>query len=510
MIKTHKIILSASLAMLCLPATTTVAQTPTVTALEEIVVTGRKRAESLTDVPVSISVFDEDLLFQAGIATQDDLFAATVGLDLGIRNGTRTDNSPGVRGVQSTVRLASQQKVNSFIDGLPMLGNTGTLTFAGVDAVEVYRGPQSAAFGRSTFAGAINYVTSDSSEEFEGRVTVKATDLNSQEVGLIVSGPLTDRFGYRLSYVNSDDKGPEAWRTAEGNDLSRQETERVTAKLNFEFSDSAYGELMYSHAETFDQSGAGWGVDLASCGPSTNIFRGSRGGTLALPVGVWDCDPSAPAGGPIRNYNAYDQFVAQYDVAAYTAQALINESTVPAGMGGMGGGAPVPPPFASADVNTDGEVSLQEFLAQTDIQGATYEQLLISQSIVTPGWREERDRVQGELNFEVGDSLLQFLAMYSEEDFYRRSDSDNTDSVGEFNRGALGANLMSRLILGDIEEQYAEVRWVSPEDERLRYTLSGTYYDYTNNLLNFAAYNAILQGLVIESGINAGVARQPG
>ena len=41
---------------------------------------------------------------------------------------------------------------------------------------EVYRGPQSAAFGRSTFAGAINYVTADATEEFEGETYYFCSD----------------------------------------------------------------------------------------------------------------------------------------------------------------------------------------------------------------------------------------------------------------------------------------------------------------------------------------------
>jgi len=83
--------------------------------IEEIVVTARKREENLTDVPVSISVFSADLIAEAGITSQDDLFLATPGLDYGNWNGTRTDNNPGVRGVQSELRASNQQKVASFI-----------------------------------------------------------------------------------------------------------------------------------------------------------------------------------------------------------------------------------------------------------------------------------------------------------------------------------------------------------------------------------------------------------
>ena len=101
-----KFILLSVVAALLIPASATIAQTTGATGIEEVLVTGRKREESLTEVPVSISVFNQGLLEDAGIAAQDDLFAATPGLDYGNWNGTRTDNNPGVRGVQSELRAS--------------------------------------------------------------------------------------------------------------------------------------------------------------------------------------------------------------------------------------------------------------------------------------------------------------------------------------------------------------------------------------------------------------------
>lgn len=451
------------------------------TSIEEVLVTGRKRSESLTDVPVSISVFNETLLAEAGIATQDDLFAATPGLDYGNWNGTRTDNNPGVRGVQSELRASNQQKVASFIDGLPMNGNTGTLSFTGVDAVEVYRGPQSAAFGRSTFAGAVNYVTSDAAEEFEGKVSLKGTALGGQELGILLTGPLGENLGYRVSYVNGDDTGPDEWQTTEGVDQSRQETERFSAKLNFEFSDSAYGELQFSRLDALDMPGAAWVVDPTSCGTGSGVLLNNMGARPELPDGVWDCEVEAPTGGLPRNTALYDQFVAQYDtnIAAYTAA------------------------FGMADADLNGTVSLDEFLAQTDAAGATYEQLLQAYSVV-PGWKSDVDRLQGELNFEIGDNLLQFMGMTVDETWHRWNDNDASDTLAVFGMGMLGPNTMTMAAVGNIEEFYTEVRWISPEDQRLRYTVSATYYDYENNLQTYNALGAQELGLTIQAGANAG------
>ena len=447
--------------------------------LEEIVVTARKREENLTDVPVSISVFSADLLAERGITSQDDLFLAAPGLDYGNWNGTRTDNNPGVRGVQSELRASNQQKVASFIDGIPMNGNTGTLRFDGIERVEVFRGPQSAAFGRSTFAGAINYVTADAAEEFEGKVTLRGTDLGGQELGILFTGPITDNLGYRISYVNGEDTGPNDWRTTEGIDQSLQDTERLSAKLNFAFSDTVYGEISLSSLTAIDMPGAQWRVDPTTCGAGSGIIRNNMGTMTEMPAGVWDCDVEAPAGGLPRNTQLFTQFTDQYDanIVAYTAA--------------YGMGAP--------------SLSLNEFLALTARDGQTYEQVLLG-ATVTPAWRSDVDRVQGELNFEVGDHLLQFLVMYTEDTFHRWNDNDSTNTLAVINsnNGMLGPNTMTMAAVGDIEEVYAEVRWISPEDRRLRYAVSATYYDYENNLQTYNNLGAQELGLIYQGGMNAG------
>ncbi len=88
--------------------------------LEEVVVTARKREESLKDVPVSISVVSSDFINESGIRDQYDLFQLTPGINYGEerdRNGAR----PGVRGVQAQNQNPLRQKVSVFIDGMPVL-----------------------------------------------------------------------------------------------------------------------------------------------------------------------------------------------------------------------------------------------------------------------------------------------------------------------------------------------------------------------------------------------------
>ena len=470
-----------------------------VNTIDEVLVTGRKREESLTDVPVSISVFNATALQEQGIDSEGDLFAATPGLDYSNFNGSRQANNPGVRGVQSNLRAANQQKVASFIDGMPMLGNTGSIQFSGVEAVEVYRGPQSAAFGRSTFAGAINYVTADASDELTGKILLRASDLEARELGLLLSGPITENLGYRLSYIRNDWTGPDEWTATDGTKYGSEETEQLTAKINFAFSDTAYGELRYSQLDLFDQEGGTWIADPATCALDSGVFISSMGAVVQLPSDKWDCDLDIPGGNVPGNAHVLNQFLAQYDVNEPFYRARV----------GMA--------FAGLDANMNGTLEASEYLGQTLPDGQTYEQALLGQSVI-PQNTQEQKRLQGEMNFEFGDHLLQFMGMITEDDAFRWNENDYNDLVTSFQTNmmtgqtAIAPSVMSMVVTIDIEEKYGEVRWISPAEERLRYTLSGSYYDYALQQQVYNNGGAIYYGLVYEGGPNVGqpVNSQPG
>ena len=440
-----------------------IAQDDSVSVLEEILVTARKREESLTDVPVAISVFNENEIAAQGISSLQELYDATPGLTLDIAFGDRNSSQPGVRGVQSNEIATSQQKVTTFIDGLPFLGQVGSLGFFGVEQVEVYRGPQSSAFGRSTFAGAINYVSADATEEFEAKVQARTSSLADNEFAFAVSGPITDNLGYRLSFMQEDFTGPDEWTATDGTELGTLGVDIWSGKLNFEFSDSVYGEVMYTGLDQEDGVAANWTLDSADCSGDSGIFLSGMGmASGELFSGAWDCDINS--GIPRRNFDIYGSFVDRYDPANY------------------------------------GGLSLDDYMAQTNAAGLTYEQVLLV-STVTPYVITDRDRYQGELNFEVGDGLLTFLGMQASE-WYSRWAAPTNDSNAVITNGMLGPNQGGGAARGGgttIDETYLEARWASPEDRRLRYTLSGSYYAYDFRTEVHFAYGAIVYNLVNEA-----------
>ena len=411
-----------------------------VTALEEIVVTARKREENLQEIPVSISVISSSLIDEAGIVEPRDFFELTPGVDFDT-NGDRNNATPAVRGIQSTATATTRQKVMSFIDGLPLVGAQGTMQFTGIERVEVFRGPQSAAFGRSTFAGAINYVTRDPGEEFVGDLSFSSSNLGRNAIQLELGGPINDTFGYTLD-VNVDEyDGPDEWVSTEGFRIGGTQTDYVSGKLTFAPNDRFNGEIRALSMRTDDDMTLRYYISGDEQDRCTNFT--SPMGTRWI-QGTFNCDTSAPVGGiPTNSDTVGDRYR----------------------------GTPV--------------------------------EALASSYRFDPTVINERDRLQGEFNVSFDNGDLQFLSFASEESYIRWADGDRSDAdlVILPNGMVMGGTVSHMADPTDIEEKMIEVRWLSPGEERLRWTAGASVYDYEFLTLVWSQYGGILDGLREELGI---------
>ena len=138
----------------------------------DILVTARKREESLQSAPLAVSAFTAQDIFERGLRDISDIALFTPGFSQqNIQAGTE---QPFIRGQSSTSFERNLQTSSSFVDGnyFSVLGRT--VFFADLERVEIVRGPQAALFGRATFAGAINYVTKNPTEDFGGEVRLAA------------------------------------------------------------------------------------------------------------------------------------------------------------------------------------------------------------------------------------------------------------------------------------------------------------------------------------------------
>jgi iron complex outermembrane receptor protein len=142
-------------------------------ALEEIVVTARKREESIQDIPISITAFTAADLEKRGIQSMTDIALNTPGFNyenFGNSGGT----APVIRGA-TQVAGGIEQNVSFFLDGIYLPRSYVTdLGFGNIERVEVVKGPQSSRYGRNAFMGAVNYISKKPTEEWmvEGQATI--------------------------------------------------------------------------------------------------------------------------------------------------------------------------------------------------------------------------------------------------------------------------------------------------------------------------------------------------
>jgi len=225
--------------------------------LDEITVTARKREESLQDIPVSISVINESALAELNVLRQEDLAALVPGFHynqgVGL-NEDRTAALPSIRGIGSTELATNRSKVATLIDGMPILGSVGAINIGGATQVEVYRGPQSAAFGRSTFAGAINYVTRDPGDEIEGTVGMNWSDDGTRIVNGFVGGPITDTLGFQVGVSVEDSESPDTklYSYVDGVEALAETGENLSARLVFTPNDNFKAKFSFARDTTDD------------------------------------------------------------------------------------------------------------------------------------------------------------------------------------------------------------------------------------------------------------------
>lgn len=156
-----------------------------------ITVTARKREENLQDVPIAITALTADNLRDANTYGLEDVAQSTPGLVFRPFTGFP---EPTIRGLSQVDQTGIQGQVGVFIDGV-FLNNRSSIEFGNLDIaqIEVLKGPQSALFGRNTFAGAINYRTRGATlEEFDATIE---GEIGSDERRLIkgsVNIPLND------------------------------------------------------------------------------------------------------------------------------------------------------------------------------------------------------------------------------------------------------------------------------------------------------------------------------
>ncbi|MEO1034105.1 MAG: TonB-dependent receptor [Pseudomonadota bacterium] len=220
--------------------------------LDEIIVTARKKEESIQDIPVAVSAISESLIQDLTLQDLSDISKLTAGL-LFDNEFSRQSNRPVIRG---QANILGDSGVSYFIDGVYITGSIADYDLNEIERLEIVKGPQSALYGRNTYSGAINIITRSPGEEFSGRVQVEVSEDDQFELSAGISGPLIDGVlsgGVNLRHF---ELGGPFTNEFDGNEIGEQESTSASAVLEWTPTDSIRARLRAYYADLNDGQAA--------------------------------------------------------------------------------------------------------------------------------------------------------------------------------------------------------------------------------------------------------------
>ena len=160
----------------------------------EIIVTARRREESLIDVPIAMTAISGDALTAQGAVDITALQSKTPSLTLQVARGSNSTLIGFIRGVgQQDPLWGFEPGVGLYVDDVYVARPQGAvLDIFDVQRVEILRGPQGTLYGRNTIGGAIKYVTNKLGHDFGGKVRASYGAYNQIDLLGQVTVPLGD------------------------------------------------------------------------------------------------------------------------------------------------------------------------------------------------------------------------------------------------------------------------------------------------------------------------------
>ena len=248
--------------------------------LEDIVVTARRSEENVMAVPIAITAVNQETIAQRGIQNIIQLSEFTPGMFSNVQNHGNGRMDRSTRRVSFRGLSAASQGAGIFIDGAPY-GGSAEPFIGDVARVEVLKGPQSVYFGRSTFAGAVNYITADPTRTFTGTISGEVYTDNGAEGRISVSGPIVeDKLGFRLALRHYTFGGQYQNGIHNGEMLGAQKTDAATVSLLATPTDNLRIRGYYAFSRDDDGAPVAATIKTRSLGtgPILNCQLGGSGG----------------------------------------------------------------------------------------------------------------------------------------------------------------------------------------------------------------------------------------
>lgn len=222
--------------------------------VEEVVVTARRREETLREIPASVTAISAETIERAGVRNIEDVARMTPGVTF-VSLGSNFA-LPVIRGLSTNV---GESNVGFFIDGVYQGSRSGMdRLLADVERIEVIKGPQVALYGRNAFGGAINVITRAPTNDFGFRGSVTAGEYGRLEGSAVVSGALVeDRLFARLGVSHAERDGFYT-NTLTGDDLDHRRTTSLSGALVWRATETVSFDLRASWEDTANGDNPGY------------------------------------------------------------------------------------------------------------------------------------------------------------------------------------------------------------------------------------------------------------
>lgn len=187
-LRIRRVLLAGTAVVTPFLASSALAQEAENTEPGEIIVTAQRRSESLQKVPIQVSALTEQKVADAGIKSTGDAIAQVANVTFDKGNNFRS----------SFITMRGLTQINNadppiafVVDGVPQTtSETIGVSLFDVERIEILKGPQGALYGRNAVGGAINLVTKEPTNNFEGFGNLTYASGNSWDVAGGASGAL--------------------------------------------------------------------------------------------------------------------------------------------------------------------------------------------------------------------------------------------------------------------------------------------------------------------------------
>ena len=211
-------------------------------ALEAVIVTARRREESLQDTPVAITALSADALERQQVISTTDLDKVAPNIQFH-SYGTLTGNNSAaqvfIRGIgQSDATPAVDPGVGVYIDDVYMGRAVGAaMEFRDIASVQILRGPQGTLFGRNTIGGAVLLTSNEPGTDAGNSVRVGLGEDNLREIFGAFDLPLGGNWSARLA-LGMKQRDGYVTRVSDGKDLGDEDMRTGQVAVKWQPSDS--------------------------------------------------------------------------------------------------------------------------------------------------------------------------------------------------------------------------------------------------------------------------------